>query len=97
MANRKGVFIGAYVPASLKRDLSAVARGEFRTLSAEVERRLTISLYGPEQVAGRKVEEVEELICASRFRRHQFKERGKGQYAKKCLRCGSARVKMTAV
>src|SRR5205085_8219392 len=38
MANRKGVFIGAYVPAELKRALQQRAVSEHRTLSQEITR-----------------------------------------------------------
>jgi hypothetical protein len=104
MANRRGVFIGVYVPASLKHDLSNAARTEFRTLSAEVERRLTISLYGAEKVAeqgekriGPRETRVEEVVCADSFRRHKFKERGRGRYANNCIRCGVPRLSAPAV
>jgi hypothetical protein len=56
MANRKGVFIGAYVPAQTKADLLEAAHLCHRTLSGEVLHRLTLSLYGvtpaPHEVAG---------------------------------------------
>lgn len=37
MANRKGVFIGAYVPPKLKEALQQRAAREYRTLSKQVE------------------------------------------------------------
>lgn len=54
MANRKGVFIGAYVDPVLKRDLKLAATAGFRTMSQDVERRLAISLYGTGEVPGSK-------------------------------------------
>ena len=36
MANRKGVFIGAYVPNQLKEALQQRAKAEHRTLSQEI-------------------------------------------------------------
>ena len=36
MANRKGVFIGAYVPHELKESLRRRAAAEHRTLSQEI-------------------------------------------------------------
>jgi hypothetical protein len=38
MANRKGVFIGAYVPNHLKESLRRRAAAEHRTLSQEITR-----------------------------------------------------------
>ena len=38
MANRKGVFIGAYVPNELKESLRRRAAAEHRTLSQEITR-----------------------------------------------------------
>ena len=38
MVNRKGVFIGAYVPAELKESLKRRAATEHRTLSQEITR-----------------------------------------------------------
>ncbi len=46
MANRKGVFIGAYVPADLKRALQQRATGEHRTLSQEITRILEEAVKG---------------------------------------------------
>jgi plasmid stability protein len=46
MANRKGVFIGAYVPADLKRALQQRAASEHRTLSQEITRILEESVKG---------------------------------------------------
>lgn len=46
MANRKEVFLGAYAPQQLKSDLASLAAGDHRTLSQEIIRRLTISVYG---------------------------------------------------
>ena len=40
MANRKGVFIGAYVPNELKESLRRRAAAEHRTLSQEITRNL---------------------------------------------------------
>lgn len=44
MANRKGLFVGFYVPAELKKRLQEVAGEEHRTLSAECTKRLVDSL-----------------------------------------------------
>jgi len=46
MANRKGVFIGAYVPNELKESLRRLAAGEHRTLSQEITRILTEAIHG---------------------------------------------------
>lgn len=46
MANRKGVFIGAYVPAELKKALQQRATGEHRTLSQEITRILEEAVKG---------------------------------------------------
>ena len=46
MANRKGVFIGAYVPAELKESLRRRAAAEHRTLSQEITRILTEAVHG---------------------------------------------------
>lgn len=46
MVSRKGVFIGAYVPAELKQSLQRRARAEHRTLSQEVTRILSEALHG---------------------------------------------------
>ncbi len=46
MANRKGVFIGAYVPNELKESLRRRAAGEHRTLSQEITRILTEAIHG---------------------------------------------------
>lgn len=54
VTNRKGVFIGAYVNPVLKRDLQLAATAEYRTLSQDVEHRLTLSLYGKSEVPGGK-------------------------------------------
>ena len=47
MANRKGVFIGAYVPSELKRALQQRATSEHRTLSQEITRILEEAVKGP--------------------------------------------------
>lgn len=47
MANRKGVFIGAYVPAELKESLRKRASAEHRTLSQEITRILEEAVKGP--------------------------------------------------
>ena len=47
MANRKGVFIGAYVPADLKESLRKRASAEHRTLSQEITRILEEAVKGP--------------------------------------------------
>jgi hypothetical protein len=47
MANRKGVFIGAYVPSELKRALQQRAVSEHRTLSQEITRILEEAVKGP--------------------------------------------------
>jgi hypothetical protein len=46
MVNRKGVFIGAYVPADLKSALQRRAASEHRTLSQEITRILTEAVHG---------------------------------------------------
>ena len=46
MANRKGVFIGAYVPAELKEALRRRAATEHRTLSQEITRILEEAVNG---------------------------------------------------
>lgn len=46
MANRKGVFIGAYVPNQLKEALQLRARAEHRTLSQEITRILEEAIKG---------------------------------------------------
>ncbi|MGB8507637.1 MAG: hypothetical protein WCD76_04470 [Pyrinomonadaceae bacterium] len=46
MANRKGVFIGAYVPADLKKSLQQRAVSEHRTLSQEITRILEEAVRG---------------------------------------------------
>ncbi|HYN85930.1 MAG TPA: hypothetical protein VER32_11800 [Pyrinomonadaceae bacterium] len=52
MANRKGVFIGAYVPADLKDALQRRARAEDRTLSQEITRSLKEAVHGTRLPAG---------------------------------------------
>ena len=57
MANRKGVFIGAYVPNELKESLRRRAIAEHRTLSQEITRILTEAVHGlntPPGVADRR-------------------------------------------
>jgi hypothetical protein len=46
MVNRKGVFIGAYVPSDLKETLRRRAAAEHRTLSQEITRILTEAVHG---------------------------------------------------
>jgi plasmid stability protein len=46
MANRKGVFIGAYVPNDLKDALQQRAKAEHRTLSQEITRILEEAIKG---------------------------------------------------
>ena len=46
MANRKGVFIGAYVPNELKQALQQRAKAEHRTLSQEITRILEEAIKG---------------------------------------------------
>jgi plasmid stability protein len=46
MANRKGVFIGAYVPNELKESLKRRAATEHRTLSQEITRILVEAVHG---------------------------------------------------
>ncbi|HEY0079932.1 MAG TPA: Arc family DNA-binding protein [Pyrinomonadaceae bacterium] len=46
MANRKGVFIGAYVPSELKESLRQRAAAEHRTLSQEITRILEEAVKG---------------------------------------------------
>ncbi|MCP9492971.1 MAG: hypothetical protein MSG64_00800 [Pyrinomonadaceae bacterium MAG19_C2-C3] len=46
MVNRKGVFIGAYVPLELKESLRRRAASEHRTLSQEITRILTETVHG---------------------------------------------------
>ena len=52
MANRKGVFIGAYVPLELKESLQRRATSEHRTLSQEITRILTEAVHGKGLPAG---------------------------------------------
>jgi len=52
MANRKGVFIGAYVPNELKESLRRRAAAEHRTLSQEITRILTEAIHGRNLPAG---------------------------------------------
>jgi len=52
MANRKGVFIGAYVPNELKESLRRRAAAEHRTLSQEITRILTEAVHGKGLPAG---------------------------------------------
>ena len=44
--NRKGVFIGAYVPIELKESLRRKAAADHRTLSQEITRILTEAVHG---------------------------------------------------
>ena len=46
MANRKGVFIGAYVPNELKESLKRRAATQHRTLSQEITRILVEAVHG---------------------------------------------------
>lgn len=46
MVNRKGVFIGAYVPNELKESLRRRAAAEHRTLSQEITRILIEAVHG---------------------------------------------------
>ena len=46
MSNRKGVFIGAYVPNELKESLRRRAAAEHRTLSQEITRILVEAVHG---------------------------------------------------
>ena len=46
MVNRKGVFIGAYVPSELKESLRRRAAAEHRTLSQEITRILVEAVHG---------------------------------------------------
>ncbi|MEP6850461.1 MAG: hypothetical protein ABI999_16500, partial [Acidobacteriota bacterium] len=52
MANRKGVFIGAYVPNELKESLRRRAASEHRTLSQEITRILVEAVHGQSLPAG---------------------------------------------
>lgn len=52
MANRKGVFIGAYVPNELKESLRRRAAIEHRTLSQEITRILVEAVHGKGLPAG---------------------------------------------
>ncbi|HVG39667.1 MAG TPA: hypothetical protein VM870_10275 [Pyrinomonadaceae bacterium] len=52
MANRRGVFIGAYVPTELKESLRRRAATEHRTLSQEITRILTEAVHGRELPVG---------------------------------------------
>lgn len=52
MANRRGVFIGAYVPTELKESLRRRAATEHRTLSQEITRILTEAVHGKELPSG---------------------------------------------
>lgn len=50
--NRKGVFIGAYVPPELKESLKRRAAGEHRTLSQEITMILLEAINGKALPAG---------------------------------------------
>lgn len=52
MVNRKGVFIGAYVPQELKESLKRRAAAEHRTLSQEITRILVEAVHGKGLPAG---------------------------------------------
>lgn len=52
MANRRGVFIGAYVPTELKDSLRRRAATEHRTLSQEITRILTEAVHGKDLPLG---------------------------------------------
>ena len=52
MVNRKGVFIGAYVPRDLKETLQRRAAAEHRTLSQEITRILTAAVHGRQRPPG---------------------------------------------
>lgn len=52
MVNRKGVFIGAYVPNELKESLKRRAASEHRTLSQEITRILVEAVHGKGLPAG---------------------------------------------
>ncbi len=52
MANRKGVFIGAYVPEELKESLRRRAMADHRTLSQEITRILVEAVHGKGLPAG---------------------------------------------
>ncbi|CAN5556852.1 hypothetical protein BH10ACI1_BH10ACI1_26460 [soil metagenome] len=52
MANRKGVFIGAYVPIELKDSLRRRAASDHRTLSQEITRILVEAVHGKGLPAG---------------------------------------------
>lgn len=52
MVNRKGVFIGAYVPTELKESLKRRAAAEHRTLSQEITRILVEAVHGKGLPAG---------------------------------------------
>jgi plasmid stability protein len=52
MVNRKGVFIGAYVPLELKESLKRRAAAEHRTLSQEITRILVEAVHGKGLPAG---------------------------------------------
>ncbi len=52
MVNRKGVFIGAYVPTELKESLKRRAAAEHRTLSQEITRILVEAVHGKSLPAG---------------------------------------------
>jgi hypothetical protein len=52
MVNRKGVFIGAYVPRDLKETLQRRAASEHRTLSQEITRILTEAVHGKQLPPG---------------------------------------------
>src|SRR4028119_2391179 len=52
MVNRKGVFIGAYVPNDLKETLQRRAAAEHRTLSQEITRILSEAVHGKQLPPG---------------------------------------------
>ena len=65
MANRKGVFIGAYVPNHLKESLRRRAAAEHRTLSQEITRILEEAVHGrslPPGSIDRRIESLRRAV-----------------------------------
>ena len=62
MVNRKGVFIGAYVPNELKKSLRRRAATEHRTLSQKITRILGKAVHGKGLPTGSVDRRANELV-----------------------------------
>ena len=62
MANRKGVFIGAYVPNELKESLRRRAAAEHRTLSQEITRILNPEILRNQLV--KRKQKIEDMVTS---------------------------------